>query len=104
MLADASKCTIWPTAGARSSTESIAVGPVGVAAATARRLNATAHTADASPARCRRDTFAPLRPTRARCDSASKMVSRATFLGGNQYQCCYFSHASSAKIRFQDDE
>src|SRR2546426_8017972 len=65
-LPDASKCTIWPTTGVTSSTESIAVGPLGVAATTARRLNATAHTADASPARCRRDTFAPLRPTRAR--------------------------------------
>src|SRR5213593_4168482 len=86
-LADASKCTIWPTTGVTSSTESTAVGPCGVAATTARRLNATAHTADARPARRRTDTVALPRPTKLRCDYACKMVSRATFPRVNRYQC-----------------
>src|SRR2546422_8826538 len=41
----------------------MAVGPRGVAATTARRLNATAHPADARPTRLRRDSLPLPRPT-----------------------------------------
>src|SRR2546422_7820736 len=54
---------IWPITGVVSSTDSIAVGPWGVAAATASKLNATAHPADARPTRVRRDNLPLPRPT-----------------------------------------
>src|SRR5207247_9585982 len=73
-LAEASKCTIWPTTGVTSSTESAAVGPLGVAATTASRLTTTAHTADARPARCRRDNAPLPRPKKLRCDYACTLV------------------------------
>src|SRR5881397_1202928 len=50
----------------------MAVGPRGVAAATASRLNATAHPADARPTRVRRDNLPLPRPTTSDVSTQAK--------------------------------
>src|SRR2546426_11996747 len=59
----------------------MAVGPRGVAAATASKLNATAHPADARPTRVRRDNLPLPRPTARDVSTQAKWFPERRFSG-----------------------